>query len=272
MKDRAIRTFARAGYAARGVVYLIVGGFAVLAALGGGGGGTTDAKGALRELLEQPFGQVLLGLVAAGLLAHALWRLLQGIFDADDHGRDAKALAIRGSLLVSAVVHAGLAAYAASLIVGAGSGSGGGSGNSGLARWLLEQPFGPWLLGAVGLAVIAAGAGQVWRGVSGKYRRTLSLHAYSLQRLTPVCVAGLAARGLVLAIVGLFFVIAAVEVDPSEAGGLSEALSWLRGQPYGSGLFLAVAVGLFAFGCYSLIEAACKRIGDVELSKRAAAG
>lgn len=268
MKESAIRVVARTGYAARGVVYLIVGSFAVLAAVGGGR--TTDAKGALRELLEQPFGQVLLGLVAAGLVAHAIWRLLQGLLDADDHGRGAKALAVRGSLLVSGVVHASLAAYAASLALGGTGGGGGGEGEQGLARWLLEQPFGPYLLGAVGLAVIAAGFGQAWRGLSGRFRRTLSLYAYNLDSLAPLCAFGLVARGLVLAVVGLFFLIAALEVDPSEAGGLEAALGWLRGQPYGEALFLGVAVGLFAFGCYSLIEAACKRIGKVELSGRRA--
>lgn len=268
MQDRAIRVAARTGYAARGVVYLIVGGLAVLAALGAGE--TTDARGALRELLRQPFGQALLALVAAGLLAHALWRLLQGLLDADRHGRGVKALAIRGSLLVSGVVHASLAAYAASLALdGSGSGGGGGSGGeSGLARWLLQQPFGPYLLGALGVAVIAAGAAQSWRGLGGRFRRTLSLQAHGLGRLGPLCAFGLVARGLLLAIVGLFFLIAAVQLDPSEAGGLGEALRWLRGQPYGQALFLGVAVGLFAFGCYSLVEAACKRIGEVELSGR----
>lgn len=260
VNDRTARVVARVGYGARGVVYLVVGGFAVVAALGGGE--TTDTKGALRELWQQPFGLALLALVAAGLVAHAIWRLLQGVFDADDHGRGAKALAVRGSLLVSAVLHAGLALYAVRLALGAGSG--GGSKRS-LASWLLSQPFGPWLVGALGLLVVAAGLGQIWRGLSGRYRRRLRLEACGLARLAPLCAAGLAARGLVLAVVGLLFVLAALQLDPSRAGSLTDALSWLRSQPYGEWLFLGTALGLFAFGCYSLVQARCRIVRDVTL-------
>ena len=92
-----IAWLARSGYAARGVVYLIVGGLAVLAALGGGGQ-TTDSKGALLTILQQPFGNVLLGLVALGLVGYAIWRLVQALMDTDHHGTDAKGLAIRGGL------------------------------------------------------------------------------------------------------------------------------------------------------------------------------
>jgi Domain of Unknown Function (DUF1206) len=79
---------ARSGYAARGVVYLIVGGLAVVAALGGGR--TTDSKGALRTTLQQPFGEALLALVALGLVGYAIWRLVQATTDPDGHGTDVK--------------------------------------------------------------------------------------------------------------------------------------------------------------------------------------
>ena len=104
---RKIAWLARSGYAARGVVYLIVGGFAVLAALGSGQ--TTDSKGALRTIVQQPFGEALLALVALGLVGYAIWRLVQALLDTDHHGTDAKGLAIRGGLIVSAVTHTLLA-------------------------------------------------------------------------------------------------------------------------------------------------------------------
>ncbi|MEX2628890.1 MAG: DUF1206 domain-containing protein [Tistlia sp.] len=264
MNDRTVRIVARVGYGARGVVYLIVGGFAVTAALVGGQ--TTDAKGALRELWQQPFGLALLALVAAGLLAHATWRLLQALLDADDHGLGAKGLVVRASLLVSGLVHAGLAVSAVRLALGAGSG--GGDSEQSLAGSLLAQPFGPYLVAAVGLAVIAGGLGQTGRALSGRFRRTLRLEACGLQRLGPLCAAGLAARGLLLAIVGLLFLLAALELDPEQAGGLTDALAWLRGQPYGGVLFLAMALGLFAFGCYSLVQARCRIVRNVELGVR----
>lgn len=55
-----IRALARAGYVAKGVPYGTSGLLAAMAALGDGGGRTTDSKGVLREIHEQPFGQALL--------------------------------------------------------------------------------------------------------------------------------------------------------------------------------------------------------------------
>ncbi|MEG6551583.1 DUF1206 domain-containing protein, partial [Desulfocurvibacter africanus] len=90
-----LKIASRLGYAARGVVYLLVGGLAVLAALGRGGG-TTDTKGALRTLLDTPWGDALLGVIAVGLLGYAAWRFVQAVGDVDRHGKDAKGLAVRG--------------------------------------------------------------------------------------------------------------------------------------------------------------------------------
>ena len=90
MQDR-FETLARGGYLARGVVYLLLGGLAVSSALYGG----SDADGssdALSSLLGLPFGRVLLGLVAIGLFGYVLWKLAQGLLNADHHDDDAKGL------------------------------------------------------------------------------------------------------------------------------------------------------------------------------------
>ena len=169
-----IAWLARSGYAARGVVYLIIGGLAVLAALGSGGQ-TTDSKGALVTILQQPFGKVLLALVALGLVGYAIWRLVQASMDPDDHGTDAKGVAIRGGLLVSAVTHVLLAFFALSLIFGWGGGGGGDSGAQDWTAWLLQQPFGRWLVALIGLAVIGAGLAHMVKGYKAKFEKYLQM-------------------------------------------------------------------------------------------------
>lgn len=260
MRMSRLTHFARLGYGARGVVYVIVG----LLAVWGGVFGTADAtntKGALQALKQQPFGLVMLLIVAVGLACFVLWRLIQAVSDADDHGTDPKALVIRGALLVSAVTYATLAFFAFTLVFGVASSSGG-SHNQATA-WLMQQPFGRYLVGAVGLIIIGAGLAHFWKALSGRFKKRLQASEAAMKVITPVSAAGLIARGIIFCILGGFLIVAAVRVDPSHAKGLNSAMSWIRDQPYGVTLFVVVAAGLIAFGAYSLIEARWRHIGRI---------
>jgi hypothetical protein len=105
---RWMAVLARRGYAAKGVVYLIIGGIAAKVAIGAGGA-VTDQKGALQIILEQPFGlgRILLGVVTIGLFGFALWCFIQAVFDTEGKGTTAKGLIARigTRLLVSRTLH-----------------------------------------------------------------------------------------------------------------------------------------------------------------------
>lgn len=252
---------ARTGYAARGIIYLIVGCLAVLAALGRGGG-TTDSRGALTEVLNAPFGTVLLVAIAVGLVCYAAWRAIQAFLDADHHGTDAKAIVIRVGLAVSAVVHLGLALFALSIVFGFGS-SGGQSGSGSQQEWtawLLGQPFGQWLVGLVGAAIIGAGIAHFVKAWTAKFERRFEMTEQERQLITPVSRFGLFARGVAFLLIGGFFIVAAWQQDPGEARGLSGALDALQQQPYGWVLLGLLALGLIAFGLYSVIESVYRRV------------
>jgi hypothetical protein len=259
--NRRLALLARGGYAARGVVYIIVGGLALLAAFGQGGGQTTDTQGALTSLLTQPFGEVLLAVVALGLLGYALWRVVQALTDVDHHGTDPKGLAIRAGLLVSAATHGLLAAFALSLIFGWGSRLGGAdSGARDWTAWLMQQPFGRWLVGLIGLAIVGAGIAHMIKGYRSQFEKYFEMGPAALEKVSPVCRFGLIARGAVFVIIGAFLLVAAVQLDSAQARGLQGALETLQRQPYGWILLGIVALGLMAFGVYSLIEAWYRRI------------
>lgn len=260
MRANRVKVVARLGYAARGLVYLLIGGLAFLAAIGSGGQ-TTDSKGALASLLGQPLGFVIIVAIGLGLFAYAAWRAVQGLLDADHHGTGARGLAIRGAMCVSAVTHASLGLYAVTLPFALGAFSkSDGDGSRDAAAWILRQPFGRYLLALVAIAIIGAGLAQIWRGLGGSFRRHLAMRESLLEKLAPVCAFGLAARGVVFLVIGGFFAYAAWVLDPDRAGGIARALQWLRSQPYGSWLFLAVAIGLVAFGLYGIIQAIWRRI------------
>jgi len=260
-----IERVARLGYGARGVVYLVVGGLALLAALGHGGR-AGDSKDALRTVLAGPFGAALVGLIALGLAGFALWRLVEAVTDADRRGTGIKGLAVRGAHLVSAALYFGLAASAASLSLGLGL-SGGDGMHDGTA-WLLAKPFGRWLVALVGLAVVGGGFGFLGKAWRGDVTDRLALDAQARARWAgPIGRFGYAARGLAFLIIGGFLVAAAWHQRSSDAKGLGEAFALLRAQPYGSILLGLVAAGHAAFGAFGLIQARYRHIEAPDIDR-----
>ena len=253
-----LELLARLGYAARGVVSLIVGGLALLAALGRGGW-TTDSKGALQTLMQQPLGEILLGIVAVGLFGFALWRLFQSLLDADGLGTAPKALARRAGQAVSAVVYFGLGVFATRLLLAAGRTDGGEQDARDWTAWLLGQPFGQWVVAAAGLALIGAAIGIAYRAWTASFRQHLAC-GDAARWVVPLGRIGFAARAVVLLTAGAFLVIAAYRSDPSAARGLSGVLLALQEQPFGQALFAMVALGLAAFGLFGLVQARFRRI------------
>lgn len=257
--ESALTLLARIGYAARGIVYLLVGGLAAMAALGQGGK-TTGSKGALAQLLTAPLGEVLLAAMAIGLASYALWRCIQAITDTDHHGKGPKGIVIRASLAASAVTHMLLAIFAARLIITLGGSSGTDGGSEGIATWLMKQPYGPWMVGAVGLVVIAVGLAHGRKSAREQFGHQFDMPPQAQRWALPICRYGLMIRGLVFMVVGIFFIIAAYHVNPDEAGGMSEVFDTFRKQPFGRSLMAFVAIGLFAFGAYGILEAFYRRI------------
>lgn len=241
---------AKAGYTARGVVFLLIAGLALFS---GVAGGKPETKSALSTLLDQPFGRVWVGLIGLGLFGFVAWRLAQSLADTDGHGKDVKGVLVRGALLGSAVTYVGVASYALGHAMSLDGGSEG-SGERGLAHWIMGQPFGSYLAIAVGLGFIGGGVVTASKGVMRKFEKYLRIPDRK-GILTTICIYGLVARGVVFAVTGLLFAYAGFRVDPDEAGSMSDALDWLSRLPFGSVIYVVIAVGLAAFGIYNLIEA-----------------
>ena len=260
----ALERGARLGYAAQGVVYLIVGGLAFLAATGRGGG-TTDTRGALQSLLSQPFGRVLLALAALGLLAYALWRVMMGLRDPERGGDDGRkrALARRAGYFASGAANLGLAAFAGGLALpGVIPTPGGGGGGDGARDWtarLMAQPFGEWLVALAGLVFLGVAVAFAVRAYEASFERHLRPEART-PTVRNVCRAGILARAVVFAIVGGFLLLAAWRSDPSEAVGLGGSLRALRDQPYGPYLLGLMGLGLVAYAFYSFVAARYRHI------------
>ena len=255
-----VERLARLGYAARGIVYALVGILAVQAAFGGRGQ-TTDSRGAIQKIAQES--TALLWLVALGLFGYALWKVIQGVLDPEGKGSDAKGWIQRGGMIVSGLLYGGLAWAAVKMATGNGDGGSAGGGSQGFTAEMMSKPFGRWLVALAGLAVIVYAVYEMYKGWTEKFKRKLKMGEMEPEEqkiATWTGKAGLLARGIVFILSGWFLVQAALRFDPSQARGLSGALDTLASQPFGPWLLGLVALGLVAFGAYSILQARYRRI------------
>ena len=265
-----VETLARFGYGARGVVYGLVGGLALLAAIGSGGQ-TGGSRSALQTLLSQPFGKVWLVLIAIGLFGFCAWRVLEALTDADRRGSDLKGLSVRAVRLIGGLIYAGLALSALNLALGRGSGGSEDQAARDWTAWLMSQPFGQWLVGLVGLAIAGGGLAFIVRAWRGNVTEHLSLPSDKRDWIVTLGRMGFAARGIVFVLIGGFLVLAALHASSTEAQGLGGALQSLQQQPYGWVLLALTALGLFAFGLFGLVQARYRHIDAPDLDDAKAA-
>jgi Domain of Unknown Function (DUF1206) len=255
---RGFEWFSRAGFVARGLIYGIIGILAIKLAIGAGGK-TTNQQGALKTIAHQPFGKVLLILVAAGLAGYAVWRFMRALLG---HGpEDSDSGFDRVAAFGSGVVYAILCVVAVEILLGSG---GSGSGNtSKTTAGVLGWPGGTWLVGIAGVVLIGIGLYQGYRAFTRDFlddSKTEEMSPRVRSWVEWVGSFGHLARMFVFGLVGAFLIKAAVDYSPSSAVGLDGALAKIAHASYGPVLLGIVAAGLIAFGVYSLSDARYRRI------------
>lgn len=255
-----IERLARFGYAAKGIVYMLVGILAFQAAFNWGGK-VTGSEGALQTIANQPFGRILLFLVALGLVGHVIWQVVQTIWDPEHNDRGAGAIGRRISYAISALIYTGLAWFALRVATGNTTSSGGGSNEQ--AATLLLQPFGQWLLGLIGVAIISYGFYCFYRAVTRQFQRKLKLNQMSQKTqvwVTRISRFGLFAKGVVALVVGYFVIQAARAADASQIRNTEGALQAIQQQPLGGYLMGITALGLIAYGVFMETQARYRKI------------
>jgi Domain of Unknown Function (DUF1206). len=247
---------ARLGYGVKGLIYITMGLLAIQGALGQGKT-PADQLGAIRTFSKLPFAHALLWVVLIGLISYALWGVIRAILDPFHKGTDMKGLVARGGYLISAATYTSFVLPTYRLINGGRSGSG--SNQTQLVAQIMSLPMGRFLVGLIGVAAIGAGIYQCYLGIESKFEKQFKTYALTRENYRIAIQLGrfgTIARGIVFAIVGFFFFLAAYFASPGRAQGIDGALNYLAKQPYGLWLMGIVAAGLIAFGVYSLMTAA----------------
>lgn len=246
--------FARFGYAAKGVVFGVVGMLAARVAMGSAGE-QPDVAGAMGEISEQPLRLVQLGLLAAGLVSYSLWRITQGTADLQGEGRGFRGWSKRLAYVSVGLVYGGFAIYAVGVMAGWSTEDGE---LRDVTAMVLGWPGGQWLVGAVGLGVLIAGLVEIFFAVSRRFEIEIgpdSIGRFQYGLLVGTGALGHAAQGAVYIAAGYLFFRAALRYDPEDAAGLAETFRKLATQPFGPYLVWAAALGFLCFGIYCLMLA-----------------
>jgi hypothetical protein len=253
-----IERLARLGYASVGIVYMIVGGFAVAAGLGerGQAGSQSDA---FAFILRQPFGRALLIAIAVGLCGYVLWRFTSAVMDDEHRGNDAKGIGIRLGSFGRGIVYAVLAVEAIRMAMHRGGG--GRAGEQQTRHWtgrLMNAPFGQWLLAAVGLGVVGYGAYQLYKAWDSKLSKRIrvgEIDGRVRRKVIAISRFGIGARGVVFIVIGGSLLIAAFKHNPGAAHNSTGALQILP-----PAMLTVVGAGLAAYGVYAMVNARYRRM------------
>ena len=240
----------RIGLIAFGAVHVVLGSLAVQLAFGERSG-STSTTGAVQELAQQPFGIVLVWLVAIGMVLYCGIQLVEAaIGRRDDDG--AKRGLKRAISLGKAVVYGVIAFSALKVALGKGSGGGEQSTDS-MTGKIMDLPGGQVLVGLIGVGILVTGGMLVVKGVSDGFLKDLENEGQrgaSGSAYTWLGRVGYTAKGVAIGMVGLLFGYAAITHDPDKSGGLDQALTDVLDQPYGPVLITALGLGLASFGVF----------------------
>jgi len=258
--SKALEVLARVGLVAYGVVHLLLGWLALQIAWGLSGRESADTSGAMKTLADQPFGQVLLWLVAVGLAALALWQasaVIWGYRNLEGAERVRKQITSGAKAVVFAAL--GYSAGAAALGAGSSSAQSQQQATSGVLGW----SGGRVIVIVAGLVIIGVGVAAIVKGVRKSFAEEIDTSPLSPTLRTAVArlgQVGYIAKGLALGVVGGLLSYATLTFDPRKVQGLDGAMHTILAQPFGRFLLTAVALGFAAFGLFAILQSRYRRM------------
>lgn len=260
-RSRPFRWLVRVGFFSRGITYGLIGALALALALGAGTAGTAaNQQGALALIARSWLGRLALVVIAAGLLAYALWKLTQGIAGSGPEGGGSPKTFDRLANISGGIAYLLFFAVAIRTLLGGGS-SGGKPEHA--AAGVLGWPGGQVLVALCGAALLAVSAYQLYEALTGAFAnesKTGRMRADERRTFMLIGRIGISARSLVFGLIGYFVLRAAIDFNPHNAVGVDGALARVHHEPLGPWLLGLVGVGLIVFAAFSFAEGRYRRL------------
>ncbi|MEN2736484.1 DUF1206 domain-containing protein [Microbacterium sp. X-17] len=241
---------ARVGFAASGLIQLLLGGLAIQ--LGAAHVGEADQTGALGEVTKIPGGFIVLWIAAIGLFALALWLLTEAVLVRAGSAKDR--WIARAEHVSKAVAYAVLGLTAVAFAEGHPTHAS--TTTRQVSAGILASPGGQLGLGVLGLVTGAVGCYFIVKGIRRRFRRDIEVPKGAAGHGVVVLgIVGYIAKGVVVALAGVAFILAAVRAQPATATGLAGGLTALQELPFGGVAIVVLGLGLIASGVYNIARA-----------------
>jgi hypothetical protein len=251
----ALRTVARVGYVVLGIFHIVIGLIAISVARGGGG--KADQGGAMEQIRNSPFGVFLLWAIFLGLVALAIWQIIQAFLERNPDTK--KKWGYRLKYIGTAIAYIAIAITA--LVYALGGQSNSSQSSQTFSAQLMGAPAGVFLVGLIGLGIAAIGIAFIVRGFTRAFEKHLDLPSGPAEKgIVTFGVVGYVAKGIAVAVTGFLFVVAAFTHDPQAAGGLDAALHSLASLPFGVVILWIVGAGLVLYGLFCFARARYARM------------
>ncbi|MEZ7497003.1 DUF1206 domain-containing protein [Leeuwenhoekiella aequorea] len=249
--DQKKEKLARFGMVSKGVVYALIGTLTTMAAFNLGGS-KSGQQNALQFIREQPFGKVLLIILAIGLFGYTFYRWFEALKGAEEPWSNYKGFVKRSGYLISGIFYGALGVTALKMVLVGNSGSGGDS----LISTIMSKSYGPYLLGFVALCIAGKAIFQTYKAYSGEFRDDVNeskLGPKGKKILIRAGEIGFTARGIVSGIVA--FLLCKVALGNSGSSGSKVAAFDFLQDTLGGVAMGVVALGLVVYAVFMFIQA-----------------
>lgn len=252
-KKKYIKYFPILGCISTGLLYTAIGIIAILSLLQFKDGGAS--KNSLFAYVQDlPGGGVIIWAILLGMLCYIIWRIYESFRDPYHYGSSWKGLARRTGIGLSSLADALIAYSALVVLLGYANYSKNGDPDQKreMTANMLDYAWGKWLVVGLGALIAVTAAVQLFYGITRGYRERLDIVRFSGKKKSAIFFLGFTgyvARGVILGIIGYFFIKSGILKDSEYVVNTDRAFNFI-GDHIGKIPFAIVAIGIICYGLF----------------------
>lgn len=239
-----------------GLIYSGIGIIAILSFLKIKDGGA-DENSLLAYLNNYTIGYIFVCIILLGTVSYITWRIFEAITDPYAYGKQAKAIAMRTGIALSTIADVLIAYSAVTALFGTSTAN-----EDGRPLELRESVSdqlaangGGYIITGIGVIILATAVVQFIYGITRGYKERLNtdhLRNWKRKIIYILGLTGYSARGIILGIIGFFFIKAGISGNAQYVVNTDKAFDFI-GDNIGHLPFILVAVGTICYGFFMFV-------------------